>query len=164
MKDGFKIKGCFRINIVDEDGTIRGDSGWVDNQVTNKGLENYLAYTLFGIAGSLQVNSVALGTGTAPATDGTVLPGEVMSSTKRTSIGGSAFSSRSTSNGSCSFYAYATFPSGFLSAASSIQNIGLFKNTATNDTGASLFAGQTYNSSQCNSNQAVNVTYQIQLG
>jgi hypothetical protein len=56
----------------------------------------------------------------------------------------------------------ATFASSasFLTAAADLSNIGLFAATTTNDT---LFAGNTYASSSCNTNQNVNVTYQIRF-
>ena len=161
METGFKIKGMFRVNIIDPDGRISGDSGWHINVVTNLGLQNFLAGAMAGNANSKQVAYVALGTGGAPATDAVTLPGEVMSSTARVTVAKS-FSSRTASNGSCTQWFYGTFASGFLSGAgSNISNIGLYAATTTNDT---LFAGNTYASSACASNQAVNVTYQIQLG
>ena len=47
----------------------------------------------------------------------------------------------------------------FLTGASNLQNVGLFESSAAN----SLFAGNTYASSSCNTNQNVNVTYDIQF-
>jgi hypothetical protein len=41
-----------------------------------------------------------------------------------------------------------------------LSNVGLFATSNTNDT---LFAGNTYASSSCNTNQNVNVTYQIRF-
>lgn len=155
-------KRFYRINIVDPDGSIKGDSGWVKNYVTNLGLQNYLAYTLAGVAGSKQLGYIALGTGGLPTSTATALAGELMVSTKRVAIGANtAFSSRSVSNGSCTLYLYATFTASFCSVSSNISNVGLFAATTTDDT---LFSGATYASSQLNTNQAVQVTYQIQLG
>ena len=59
-------------------------------------------------------------------------------------------------------YYYLTFGStdSFLGGASNLRNVGLFSTTDTNDT---LFAGQTFSSSACNTNQNVNVTYQIRF-
>jgi hypothetical protein len=56
----------------------------------------------------------------------------------------------------------ATFASGdsFLSAAANLSNIGLFSGTATD---ATIFAGNTFASSSCATNQSVNVTYQIRF-
>ena len=56
----------------------------------------------------------------------------------------------------------ATFASSesFVTAAYDISNIGLFNSNATNNT---LFAGNTYTSSSLNTNQNVNVTYEIRF-
>lgn len=151
----------YRVTIVNKDGTLAGDSGWHNNTLTNLGIQNYLAGAAFGNASSKQIAYMAIGTGGSPATDAVTLPGEVMSSTKRVTIS-KTYSSRTASNGSGTQYCYATFDAGFITGAgSNISNVGLYASTDTNDT---LFAGNTYASSACASNQAVNVTYQIQLG
>ena len=153
----------FRVHIVDPDGSITGDSGWCKNQTTALGLQNFLAGAMAGSAGSKQIAYMALGTGGLVATTGTTLPGEIMGSTQRVTVA-SSFSSRTTTGGSCTQWFYATFNSAnsFLTGAgSNLSNIGLYAATTTNDT---LFAGNTYASSACASNQSVNATYQIQLG
>jgi hypothetical protein len=153
------LRGCYRIQIT-EGNEIVGDSGWVPNVVTNLGLEQYAAYTLIGNAGSKKALYLGLGTGTAPATDATSLNGE-FNVTQRLAIGANtAFSSRTTSNGSCTVYLYGTFVSSVLNTTGNISNIGIF-NT---DAAATLFAGTTYSSSALNTNNNVNVTYQLQLG
>jgi hypothetical protein len=161
MKDGIRAKGFFRVQI-EENGKIVGNSGWKKNMVTNLGLEYYLARCLMGQAGSLQVGYVALGTGGAPASDAVTLPGEISASTKRKAVT-TNFSSRTINGGSCTVQFTATFGStdNFLAGASNLSNIGLFNGTTTTNT---LFAGNTYASSSCNTNQNVNVTYQIRLG
>ena len=162
---GMQLKGFFRVNI-EEDGKIVGDSGWCENQVTNLGIQNYIAYALLSNAASTPaINAAALGTTNAPASDGTTLPGEIMASTQR--VSGTrlttAFSSRSTSNGSATAQWTFTFYSSasFLTGASNISNIGLYNGSATN---ATLLCGNTYTSSSCNTNQNVNCTYQIRIG
>lgn len=153
------VRGCYRIQIDNDSGEIVGDSGWVPNVVTNLGLEQYAAYSLCGAAGSKQVLVMGLGTGTAPATDATALPGE-FNATKRITFGSTAFSSRTTSNGSCTMWLYGTFVSSVLNTTGDISNIGLFKDTNSQ----TIFAGTTYTSSSLNTNNNVNVTYQLQLG
>ena len=56
----------------------------------------------------------------------------------------------------------ATFASSdsFLTAAANLSNIGIFAASTTDDT---LFAGNTYASSSCATNQNVNMTYQIRF-
>jgi hypothetical protein len=148
MDTAIKVRGFFRVAIED-DGKIVGDSGYLENQVTNLGKRDYLARALGAIAGSLQVNRVALGTGGAPASDGTVLAGEVQQRTTLTAA----------TNGSSAVRFTATFASGgsFVTATQNISNIGLFNS----QTGGTLFAGNTYASSSCATNQNVNVTYDI---
>jgi len=153
-KDGMKVKGFFRMHL-EEDGKIVGDSGWIENQITNLGYMNYLVKLLGASADSAQVGYIALGTGSAPASDGVTLPGEIMDSTERKAV-------TFTNVGSTTAQFTATFASSdsFLSASADLSNIGLFATTATGDT---LFAGNTYASSSCGTNQNVNVTYQIRF-
>ncbi len=155
VKEGIKIEGFSRVQI-EQDGKICGDSGWVGpNQITNLGFLNYLVNLLGQGAGSKQVGFVALGTGTAPNATHTTLNGEIMGSTQRKSV---TFAS----NGSTTAEFTATFASSdnFLTVAVNLSNIGLFAATTTNDT---LFAGNTYTSSSCDTNQNVNITYQIRF-
>ena len=149
------IKGFSRVQI-EENGEIVGDSGLCGpNQITNLGFLNFLVKLLGASSGSVQVGYVALGTGAAPASDATTLPGEITSSTKRQAV---TFANV----GSTTAQFTATFSSGdsFLAGASNLSNIGLFNSTATDDT---LFAGNTFASSSCDTNQNVNVTYQIRF-
>lgn len=154
------IKGFSRVQITEpsSDGTekVVGDSGFVGpNQITNLGFLNYLVKLLGNSAGSKQVGFVALGTGSAPNASHTTLNGEIMSSTQRKAV---TFGS----SGSTTAQFTATFASSdsFLTAAANLSNIGLFSATTTDDT---LFAGNTYTSSSCATNQNVNVTYQIRF-
>jgi hypothetical protein len=140
VRESIKLEGFSRVQI-EQDGEIRGDSGWVGpNQ---------------GDAGSKFVQYVALGTGTAPGAAAVTLDGEIMGSTQRKSV---TFAS----NGSTTAEFTATFASSdnFLTVAADLSNIGLFFTTTTNDT---LMAGNTYTSSSCDTNQNVNVTYQIRF-
>lgn len=152
-KDGLNVKGFYRINIT-EDGKVVGDSGWKKNQVTNLGFNQYLVMSLGSIAGSKYISHVALGTGGAPAAGDTALTGEGAIE-KRSAV------TAATSSGSKTVRFTATFNStdSFVTATKNISNIGLF-NTSAQTTGT-LFAGNTYTSSSCATNQNVNVTYDI---
>ena len=149
MNDGIKVKGAYRLQIT-EDGKIVGDSGWHENAITNLGFNWYLAGLLGKITGSSQIGYAALGTGGVPATGDTTLSGEVASRAAVTAA---------TSSSSKAVQFTATFSSSnsFLAGTSNISNIGLF---ATNASGT-LFAGNTYASSSCATNQDVNVTYTV---
>lgn len=154
-KDSINVKGFFRLNIVNPDGSISGDSGWIQNQVTNLGFSYYLS-DLIGISSSSkQVRYVALGTGGAPAATDTVLAGEIMASTQRKAVTYANASSKT-----ARFTATFASSDSFITAASNISNIGLFATTTTSDT---LFAGNTYTSSSLNTNQNVNLTYEIRF-
>ena len=159
IKDRGAIRGFFRVHI-EEDGKIVGDSGWKENLVTNTGIAEYIAYAMAGSAGSLQVSHVTLGTGGVPASNDTSLPGETVDASKRVAVT-KAFSQRAALNGTATMQFTATFASSdsFLSAAANISNIGLVNSV----TSGSIMAGNTYASSSCDTNQNVNITYQIQI-
>lgn len=149
--DGLKVKGSFRLQIT-EDGKVVGDSGWKTNLITNLGFNQYLVSTLGNIAGSKQISHMAIGTGGAPIATDTVLAGE---QAVREAV------TAATSSGSKTVRFTATFASqdSFVTASKNISNIGLF-NTSTAATGT-LFAGNTFTSSACATNQNVNATYDI---
>ena len=154
------IKGFSRVQITEDqpDGKTKivGDSGFCGpNQITNLGFLNYLVKLLGASAGSKQIGFVALGTGSAPNASHVVLNGEIMASTQRKAV---TFGS----SGSTTAQFTATFASSdsFLSASAALSNIGLFAAATSDDT---LFAGNTYTSSTCATNQNVNVTYQIRF-
>jgi len=149
QQEGIAVKGMFRVHITEDD-KIVGDSGWKQNQVTNEGFRNYLARLLGAIASSSQIGYAALGSGTVPGAAATTLDGEVES---RASV------TAATSSDSKAVQFTATFSSSdsFVTNTQNLSNIGLF----ATDSGGSLFAGNTYASSSCATNQNVNVTYTI---
>lgn len=153
VQDTIKVKGSFRLNIT-EDGKIVGDSGWVNNQVTNLGINQYIVMSLGSIAGSKYISHIALGTGGAPAAADTSLSGESDIS-KRAAV------TAATSSGSKTLRMTATFNSSdsFVTATKNISNIGLF-NTSSVTTGTML-AGNTFASSSVATNQNVNCTYDL---
>ncbi len=163
-KSAIGIKGFFRLNITEDtpEGKkkIVGDSGWIENLVVNDGIEKFVCRTFAGVAGSLQVSHVTLGTGAAPASNATALPGEIVDASKRVSVT-KAFTQRADSTNTATQQFTATFASSdsFLSAAANISNIGLV-NSVTSGT---IMAGNTYASSACATNQNVEVTYQIRV-
>ncbi len=151
VQDGIRIRGMFRVQIKDGDGVeLVGDSGWMENVVVNLGFNHYLVSTLGAIAGSKVITHAALGSGGAPAAADTTLAGEVE---KRTAI------TAATSSASKTLNLVATFGSSdsFVTNTQNISNIGLFNTSAS----GSLFAGNTYASSSCATNQQVEATYDI---
>ena len=153
-QEGLRVKGIYRLQI-DDGGTIVGDSGWKENQITNNGFNQFLCCTLgaIGSPASAQVKAMALGTGGYPQTTDTGLAGEITGSTARITISASTQTSSKTIQFTGTFQSAASF----LGGSSNISNIGLFNTTQ----GGTLFAGNTFNSSACATNQNVNCTYQI---
>lgn len=150
--DGIVTKGFFRLNIVDPDGSVKGDTGWKENQIVNNGFQNFLMYLLAGSAGSLRPSHAALGTGTVPASSATSLAGELTEASGRMALTTGTSGSKTVS------YTF-TLNSGVIAAASTIQNVGLF--SGSTQAGGTLMAGNTYATSSLATNQAVNGTYQI---
>lgn len=149
VKEAIGVRGFYRVQIK-ENGKLQGDSGWLENQVTNLGFNQYLVSALGAIAGSKQISFAALGSGGAPAAGDTVLAGEVEARSAVTAA---------TSSASKTVRFTATFGSSdsFVTNTQNISNIGLF-NTSS---GGTLFSGNTYASSSCATNQDVNCTYDI---
>lgn len=147
--EGIKVRGMYRVHIT-EDGEIVGDSGWQENQVVNLGFNWYLAGALGSIANSSYVSYAALGSGSQPGAADTGLEGEVEARAAVTAA---------TSNTSKAVRFTATFASSdsFVTDTQNISNIALFRSS----TAGTLFAGNTFASSSCATNQAVNVTYDI---
>ena len=149
QNQGIAVKGMYRVHITEDD-KIVGDSGWKQNQVTNEGFRNFLARLLGAIASSSQVTHAALGSGTVPGAAATTLDGEVES---RASV------TAATSSDSKAVQFTATFSSSdsFVTNTQNLSNIGLFGAASS----GTLFAGNTYASSSCATNQNVNITYTI---
>jgi hypothetical protein len=154
-KDFIAIHGFSRVQIVNDDGSLYGDSGYVGpNNVVDLGFNHYLVSALGSIAGSKYITHAALGTGTQPGNANTDLQGELVG----TGVSRAAITA-ATSNTSKTLRCTATFSSAnsFTTGTSNISNIGLFNTNA----GGSLFCGNTFASSSCATNQNVNVTYDI---
>ena len=155
-KDAIKVKGFFRLNIVDEDGNIFGDSGWKENQVVDLGFSHYLVDLLGQGANSKQISRMMLGTGTAPGATATSLDGELNTATyTRTTV-----SFTNTSSKTARFTATWNSANSHITAAVTLQNIGIINNTTSAGT---LMAGTTYATSQWNTNQSINATYEVRF-
>lgn len=155
VKDRAPIRGMARIHIVNQDGTLAGDSGWVENSITDYGYTNFLVRLLAAQANSKQIGGITLGSGTAPNATHSTLHGEISTAKRKAptfTLGGTK---------TCQFTATFQSSDSFLAGASNLSNIGLVD--VTTATG-SLMAGTTYTSSSCDTNQNVNVTYSIIFG
>jgi len=157
-KDSINVKGFFRLNIIDhKDGKkkVVGDSGWCKNTVTNLGFQHYIVESLGAIAGSSQVSYLALGTGTAPGATATNLPNELSDAANcRFTLTPSVVSSKT-------LRMVGTLASNIITANRTINNIGIFAVSTTQ--AGSILSGQTYATSQLQTNQSVNCTYELQF-
>jgi len=151
VTSGVKIRGFSQVQIVNEDGSIAGDSGVVENTITNAGKRYYLAAMLGKYAGSSGIGYAALGTGTAANATHTTQDGELGEGVRDAVT--------AASNGSTAVRFTGTFASAdsFVTADRNISNIGLW----ATDTGGSVFSVAAYASSSCATNQAVNYTYDV---
>lgn len=152
--DKVGARGFFRLQIT-EDNKVVNDSGWRQNTVVNDGFNQYLCLTLAGMAGSKTVSHAALGTGTAPGATATSLNGEI------TDVAGMRMAVTPTTIASKTVQFAFTLNSSVITAAKTIQNVGLF-NTSTTSAGT-IFAGNTYATSALATNQVVQASYQIRF-
>ncbi len=148
------VRGMFRLKLVEDDtGRIAGDTGWRKNNIVNLGLQN-LCYLLSNSAGSTQVSRAMLGTGTAPGDTDTGLNGELNTATyTRTTVTVSQVASSAVE-----FQFTFSSQSAHITAAVTLQNVGIINNTTSAGT---LFAGNTYATSQWQTNQSVQGSYRI---
>lgn len=146
-----------------EDGKLVGDAEWVKNTITDYGLNEGIAHVLLASAGSVRVTAVALGTGTAPATNTVTLPGIVEDNTDGRDIDVSSSVISTNDGAGVTARWYGTFASSdvHFSTTHAIQNIGLYASTAT-DAG-SVLCGAAYTVSTLNTNQDVEYSYEWQI-
>lgn len=150
-----KVRGFIHAQIVDpKTGKIHGDTGWVENSLTNAGL-TVLADLIAGGANSYIVGSIAAGE------QSTAINMTQTDLVSRISDGAaSGFTTLSTgTSGTATATFNATLGSGMLTASHAVAALGLYK---TNSAG-SLVALQTFSSSQWNTNQDFNITYQLKF-
>ena len=145
-KENAGVRGFFRLQIVDDEFGVVGDSKWQENQITNLGFLNIVNQLGTSLSGSKH-SHLGLGTGGVPNATDTDLGGEV---TKRAAL-------TAASSGSTALQMTATFASadGFDTATRDSSNIGVFATSAS----GTLLSGTTYASSSCATNQSVHASY-----
>lgn len=153
--DNVLVKGFFRLRIM-EDGKVVGDTDWKENQIVNLGFDQYLCQSLAGMAGSKTVSYALIGTGTAPGATATSLDGEI------TDIAGMRMAVTPTTIASKTVQFAFTLASNKITAAKTIQNIGLINHSST-ATAATIFAGGTYATSSLSTAQSLEGSYQIRF-
>jgi hypothetical protein len=156
-KEKVGVRGFFRVQVT-EDGNVMGDSGWQENQVTNLGINQYIVNWVIGnTASGKSVTHMALGTGTAPASNGTNLAGELTHAAgARKTVSTSVIDSRT-----AQFTAAFNSADSWLTTTATIQNVGLFNTSSTN--AGTILAGNTFTTSGVATNQNVQVTYQLRF-
>jgi len=153
LAEGIRCRGFFRVQIGAGEGknaVVVGDSGWIPNTVTNDGLNNYIAGSVGANAGSKQVSHLQLATQTATvnATQASLL-GEVYA---RAVVSPSTIATGT-------LQVTASWSSSLITAATTIGALGLY-NTSSAGT---LGAGQTFATSQIQTNQNFSGTYQLRF-
>lgn len=150
-----KPRGFYRINIL-ENGKVIGDSEWKENQITDLGYSHYLLDLLGKSSSSKQISRMMLGTGTAPNATHNTLNGELNTATyTRTTVTYANVASRT-----ARFTATFASSSSHITAAVTLQNIGIINDTTSAGT---MMAGNTYATSQWNTNQDLQATYEIRF-
>ena len=151
--DRKKVRGFYRLMLGEDKGhkvKIVGDTGWLENTVTNDGLDNYIAATVGKVAGSKQFEYMQLATQTDVV--GATQAALVGETRVRKSVSPSVIATGT-------FQATALWSSTDNTAQVTIGAIGLY-NTSS---GGSLGAGQTFTTSAWASNQNVSASYQIRF-
>jgi hypothetical protein len=159
MAQTLTLKGFARVRVA-KDGKIIGDSDWVQNTITQYGLEDCIAGGVVG--DGTAVAHMALGEGSAPATDdgSATLDGEVMGTSSdavRQAYTGSIVTAADGSGVTCRWIA--TFSSSDRDSTFDIANIGLYSGSS----GTGLMAGTTYSSTNVGTNQDVYASYEWQF-
>ena len=164
-KENLKLAGFFRVQITEEGKGVVGDSGWKKNAVTDLGVLNYLLLWLCSGSGGKFIYWMGLGTGTQPGAADTTLNGEIYhKSASSASNSRASVSSSTIASHTAQFTAAFNSANSFVTASVNISNVGLFADSLTSlAANGTLFAGNTYSSSTCATNQSVNVTYQIRI-
>jgi hypothetical protein len=168
-QDGIRVRGFFHVQLVEqnEEGIpeVVGDSGWCENQVVNLGFRDYLCHLIAASAGSKQIGAMMIGTGGAPAAADTTIAGELNLATYSrigtnfsTAASGTSLAFALGGSTAISFLATWGSVNSHILATTNISNIGLINQTAA---GGTIFAGNTYASSQWATNQDLNATYAI---
>jgi len=152
------MAGFARIKLK-EDGELVGDSGWIHNVISDRGLDEFLAQQLVESGGEDSVAAVGLGTGGAPATNTSALPGALVDETNARDVPTTNTVTHATAQAVTARW-YGTFASSdnHFSTTHAIQNIGLYNSSATN--AGSLLSGATFTVSTLNTNQDVEYTYE----
>ena len=149
------VKGFTHVQIL-QNGDVVGDSGWHENLITNNGYLMYLTGLLGNSGTSKQVSRAVIGSGSTPVAADTALPGEFsQAGYSRTSVT-YAISATKTAQFTMSWGSV----SSHFTVSTTLGNLGLINSTAS---AGSLMCGVGFATSQLNTNQDVQATYEIRF-
>ena len=155
------ISGFYRVAITDPDGTVKGDSGYKRNTISNIGLEKYLAYGFASSSGSTTLGPpkyMILGSLQSSHASNLVNATGAWNFASAASIGSSSHATRAAQTDGHTVRFLATFVSNSLfTTTATIASIALIH--TTNATSA-MCAGS-FTASTLGSAQAINCTYDI---
>jgi hypothetical protein len=154
LEEKAKVRGFFRVKIINQDGSEAGDSGWQENVVVNDGFSGYLVTPLLG-GSAKAVGRMCLGTGTNPDVTAASLPAEIQHVTSRNRV---AVTTANVASKTARFTATWASSDSHLTGGVTIQNIGLVNNTTS---GGTILCGKTYATSAWGTNQDVQATYDV---
>jgi len=142
------VKGFTRLQIVNrKDGSIFADTGYMQNQITNYGLESCIVALPLKCANSVQCSGLMLGSGTGVASSGTNLTASASDSWKTFA--------QSTVSDSLTARATASIPGSDI-GATTLQEIGIFAAST-----GTVIAAKSFSSSAITTDQDVNCTYEL---
>ena len=146
-RDSVSVRGFTRLQIVDrKTKKIVGDTGWLQNQITNYGFNSCLVAAPIGAA-SVQAAGFVLGSGAAPASSAVELAGS--NSDQYSAFGQSSVISSMTARMTASF-------AGSNSTMATLANIGVLAAST-----GSLICGNTFASSSLGGDQNINASYEL---
>lgn len=158
---GFALDGFYRVNIVDPDGKIKGDSGWNHNVITNLGLANYIAYAFVSTGGSTRITPAYMHLGSLQSSHASNAVN--VTGAYGLSLAAAISTTQHTTRAAQSDGHTARFLTTFVSnsiistTAQTIAAIGLFHTTNA----TSMMCGGSFASSTLGNSQAINCTYDI---
>ena len=150
ISSGIQVHGFYRLKMGDDNGNVIEDSGWIENTVTNDGLDNYIAGACGAAAGSKQFSHLVLATQT-----------DAVNATQASLLGETRVRKAITPSviATGTFQATASWSSNDNTSQITIGAIGLHNHLST----GSMGAGQTFTQSAWATNQNISATYQVRF-
>lgn len=153
-RDSIKVQGFLRLQVWDygpngePNHRLVSDTGYEGpNQITNIGFNNFINYVFGANGASKIVGFAAVGTGTTPASNAGSLPGESMARKATT------YSTPASTQAQW----IASWASSDCTASFTIGNAGLYAHSSE----LSIFCGKSVTGQTWNTNQSLNLTYQL---